>query len=117
MDNGHGSGYVLYYHQYSICSLMVLYTLTLKGDAKDAKDAINVQTKTVDIFHEEQLEESFLCNINDHGQVRHTLFSLAETLLLTTKPRCQYLRTTVSWKDRSPTVWRSHFGWRQNIRS
>ena len=65
------SRYVLFYNPYSVCSLMVLYTLALKGNHKHAKDEINVQTKFVDIFNEEQLEEHFLCNINDHGQVAH----------------------------------------------
>ncbi|KAK5033476.1 hypothetical protein LTS07_003780 [Exophiala sideris] len=69
MDDGQTSDYVLYYHQYSVCSLMVLYTLALKGDPKTPRNEINVQTKVVDIFHQEQLDEHFLCNINDHGQV------------------------------------------------
>ncbi|KIV86884.1 hypothetical protein PV11_02466 [Exophiala sideris] len=69
MDDGQTSNYVLYYNQYSVCSLMVLYTLALKGDPKSPGNEINVQTKVVDIFHQEQLDEHFLCNINDHGQV------------------------------------------------
>ena len=48
---------------------MVLNTLVWKGSAKHSEDEVNVKTILVDIFHEEQLEEDFLCNINDHGQV------------------------------------------------
>ncbi|KAI1614873.1 hypothetical protein EDD37DRAFT_404837 [Exophiala viscosa] len=69
MDDGRASGYVLYYNQYSVCSLMVLYSLALKGERNDSEDEIKVQTRVVDIFHEEQLEEHFLCDINHHGQV------------------------------------------------
>ena len=72
MDDGQASEYVLYYFRYSVCSLMVFYTLALRGKPKEAKDEINVQTRAVDLFHEEQFEENFLCNINNHGQVRHT---------------------------------------------
>ncbi|KEF62036.1 uncharacterized protein A1O9_00008 [Exophiala aquamarina CBS 119918] len=63
------SEYVLYYHPYSVCSLMVLNTLVWKGSAKRREDEIAVQFREVDIFHEEQLSEDFLCNINNHGQV------------------------------------------------
>lgn len=61
--------HVLYYNPYSICSLMVLHTLAWRGTAKRPEDEISVQTKVIDIYHEEQLSENFLCNINDHGQV------------------------------------------------
>lgn len=74
------SGYVLYYHPYSVCSLMVLHTLALKRSAREPEDEITMQTKVIDIFNEEQLSEDFLCNINDHGQVR--LQSQSHTLCL-----------------------------------
>ncbi|KIV90010.1 hypothetical protein PV10_07360 [Exophiala mesophila] len=67
---GHKSSeYVLYYNQYSVCSLMILHTLAWKGSARKPEDEIVFQTKEVDIYNEEQLSEDFLCNINDHGQV------------------------------------------------
>jgi len=47
---------------------MVLNTLVWKGSAKRPEDEVTVQSKVVDIFHEEQLSEDYLCNINDHGQ-------------------------------------------------
>ena len=59
----------LYFHPYSICSLMVLYTSALRGSAKDAEFEMIIHTREVDIFHEEQFEEHFLCDINAKGQV------------------------------------------------
>jgi hypothetical protein len=47
---------------------MVLYTLVLKGPAASPEQEIEVETKVLDIFHHEQLEEDFLCNINKYGQ-------------------------------------------------
>ena len=61
--------YGLYFHPYSICSLMVLYTLALRGEAKDPESEMTVETQEVDIFHEKQLDEHFLCEINAEGQV------------------------------------------------
>ena len=58
--------YVLYYNPYSICSLMVLYTLAVTN----AEDELNLEKRLLDIFHEEQFAEHYLCEINDHGQVR-----------------------------------------------
>ena len=63
------SPYVLYYHPHSVCSLMVLYTLALKGTATSPENEIDVEAKVLDIFHEKQLDEEFLCNINKYGQV------------------------------------------------
>jgi hypothetical protein len=64
------TSYTLYHHPYSICSIMVRYTLALRGSPKDPSSQINVTEKVVDIFHEAQLEEDFLLNINAKGQVR-----------------------------------------------
>ena len=61
---------VLYYHPYSVCSLMVLYTMALKGSATSPENEIDVEAKVLDIFHQRQLDEEFLCNINKYGQVR-----------------------------------------------
>ena len=64
-----GQKYVLHYNPYSVCSLMVLFTLRLKGAPKTPRDEVAVETKFVDIFHEEQLSEHFLCDVNKEGQV------------------------------------------------
>ena len=64
-----GRKYVLHYNSYSVCSLMVLFTLRLKGPPKTPEDDIQVETESVDIFHEEQLSEHYLCEINKQGQV------------------------------------------------
>ena len=61
--------YVLYYHPYSVCSLMVLYTLALKGPAGNPRNEIDVDAKVLDIFGHKQLDEEFLCTINKYGQV------------------------------------------------
>lgn len=57
--------YVLYYNPYSICSLMVLYTMAVT----DAEADLNMEKRILDIYHEEQFTEHYLCDINDHGQV------------------------------------------------
>lgn len=61
--------FVLYYHPYSICSLMVRLTLAMRGIPKDSSSEMVVEEKFVDIFKNHQLEENFLCNINPKGQV------------------------------------------------
>jgi hypothetical protein len=48
---------------------MVRYTLALRGPPKDASSAIEVHEQEVDVYHEEQLSEQFLCEINPKGQV------------------------------------------------
>lgn len=59
----------LYFHPYSICSLMVRYTLALRGKPKVASPDIVLDLHEVDIFHGAQLEEHFLLNVNPMGQV------------------------------------------------
>ena len=61
--------YILYHNFYSVCSIMVRYTLALRGPAEDDASAVLVEEKEVDIFHEEQLTEQFLSEINPKGQV------------------------------------------------
>ena len=61
--------YGLYFNYYSICSLMVLYTLALRGEPNDPESEMTVDMYEVDIFHEAQFEERFLCEINAKGQV------------------------------------------------
>jgi hypothetical protein len=60
---------VLYHHAYSICSLMVRYTLALRGSPKDDQSALDVHEVSVDLFKGENLTEEFLCDINKYGQV------------------------------------------------
>lgn len=83
--------FILYYNPYSICSLMVLYTLAVTK----AEDELNLEKKLLDIFHEEQFTEHFLCDINDHGQVS-CLIPLLYMLLLTTQSRSLYCCTQLS---------------------
>ena len=61
--------YTLYHNPYSICALMTRYTWAVRGDPRDAAAAMTVEENEVDIFHEAQLEEDFLCEINAEGQV------------------------------------------------
>ena len=61
--------YTLYHNPYSICALMTRYTWAVRGEPRDAAAAMTVEEKEVDIFHEAQLEEDFLCEINAEGQV------------------------------------------------
>lgn len=58
---------------------MVRYTFALRGPPIDASSPILIREQDVDIFHEEQLSERFLCEINAKGQV-HLPFSLLSTL-------------------------------------
>jgi hypothetical protein len=52
---------------------MTRYTLLLRGTtARDPASELTVEERVVDIFHEEQLEEWFLCDINPMGQVCQT---------------------------------------------
>jgi hypothetical protein len=64
------SNYDLYINPYSICSIMVVYTMALRGEPKDAESDMPTVLHDVDIFHTEQLTEAFLTEINPEGQVR-----------------------------------------------
>jgi len=61
--------FTLYHYPFSICSIMVRYTLALRGEAKDKESGIDVTERVVDITQGDQLSEDFLCNINGKGQV------------------------------------------------
>lgn len=61
--------HTLHHHCFSVCSIMVRYTVALRGPPKDKASEIPIQDQSVDIFHEEQLSEHFLCNVNPKGQV------------------------------------------------
>ncbi|KIW72337.1 hypothetical protein PV04_00537 [Phialophora macrospora] len=52
--------YELYYNPFSICSLMVLYTLRLKGQPKSPADAVEPEERFIDIYSGEQMAESYL---------------------------------------------------------
>ncbi len=57
----------LYFHPYSICSLMVRYALAQRGEPEASSSDILVNLHRVDMFHEAQLNEHFLLNINLKG--------------------------------------------------
>jgi hypothetical protein len=59
----------LYHNKFSVCSIMVRYTIALRGPPQDASSPILAREQDVDIFYEEQLSEHFLCEINAKGQV------------------------------------------------
>ena len=61
---------------------MVLYP-------KDAESEMHLTTRLVDILHQEQLTEHYLCDINAHGEVREpktrVLYALEPGNLTTSK--------------------------------
>lgn len=61
---------ILYHSAYSMCALMVRYTLALRGPPKDDTSTLNVREVSIDLFQGEHLTEEFLCEINKYGQVR-----------------------------------------------
>jgi hypothetical protein len=61
--------FILYHNRSSICSIMVRYTLAVRGIAKDPASEMAVEECAIDIFREGQLEEAFLCDVNPKGQV------------------------------------------------
>jgi len=48
---------------------MVRYTLAIRGAPHSPAAAMTVDEQMVDIFHEAQLDEDFLLNVNPKGQV------------------------------------------------
>ena len=59
-SNGQPARYELYYNPFSICSLMVLYTLRLKGQPKSSSDAVDPEERFLNIYTGEQMSESYL---------------------------------------------------------
>ncbi|KAJ9605012.1 hypothetical protein H2200_010401 [Cladophialophora chaetospira] len=59
-SNGHPAKYELYYNPFSICSLMVLYTLRLKGRPKSPNDAVDPEEIFTDIYAGDQMTEEYL---------------------------------------------------------
>ncbi|KAH0836149.1 hypothetical protein FOPE_04389 [Fonsecaea pedrosoi] len=54
------SPYQLYYNPFSICSLMVLYTLRVKGPPRSPADAVEPEECFIDIYTGEQMSEAYL---------------------------------------------------------
>lgn len=48
---------------------MVRQTIAIRGFPQDASSEISIKEEVVDIFHEEQFSEQYLCEINPEGQV------------------------------------------------
>jgi hypothetical protein len=61
--------YILFWNPFSICSLMVRYTLAIRGTANRASEEMVLEEREVNIFAAEQLKEPFLCDVNPKGQV------------------------------------------------
>ncbi|TEY74219.1 hypothetical protein BOTCAL_0075g00210 [Botryotinia calthae] len=59
--------YILHHNLKSVCSIMVRYTLAVRGPPKAFE--LKFEEQVVEIFHEEQLSEHFLCEVNSMGQV------------------------------------------------
>jgi hypothetical protein len=59
--------YILYQNPFSLCSLMVLYTIALRGDPSTSLAALDIKQHLV---KDESLTENYLRNINPKGQVR-----------------------------------------------
>ncbi|KAJ4535526.1 hypothetical protein HRR80_006004 [Exophiala dermatitidis] len=60
--------YTLYYNDYSICSIMVRYTISLCERLR--KDCpIQIEQRVIDIQHGGQLTEFYLCEVNPKGTV------------------------------------------------
>jgi hypothetical protein len=60
--------YTLYYNDYSICSLMVRFTLACCQPS--GNNAPVIEEKKIDIHQGEQLAENYLCTVNPKGTVR-----------------------------------------------
>ena len=68
-DSNQNEQFILHYNPFSICSIMVRYTLALRGTPESPETAIMVEEKYVDIYVYEQLSEKFLLQVNPKGQV------------------------------------------------
>ena len=61
--------HTLYHFYYSICSIMVRYTLAIRGKPKDTEHEIRIDEKEVNLWKGEQLTEHYMCDINAAGEV------------------------------------------------
>jgi hypothetical protein len=68
--NGQDAPYVLYHNPYSICSIMVRYTLAVRGAPQNPPAMMAVEEQEVDIYNGAQLDQHFLLEVNAQGQVR-----------------------------------------------
>ena len=57
----------LYYNDYSICSIMVRYTIACCKQLRGPQ--FELSERPVDIQHAGQLAESYLCEVNAKGTV------------------------------------------------
>jgi hypothetical protein len=60
--------YKLFYNDYSICSVMVRYTIALSRRLPG--EQLNIEEIPVNIQHGGQLTEYYLCEVNPRGTVR-----------------------------------------------
>jgi hypothetical protein len=61
--------YTLFYNDYSICSIMVRYTIALCRRLPG--EQLEIAETPVDIQHGGQLTEHYLCEVNPRGTVCH----------------------------------------------
>jgi hypothetical protein len=57
VSNGQDAPYVLYHNIWSICSIMVRYTLTVRGAPRNPAAAMMVEEQDVDINNRAQMED------------------------------------------------------------
>lgn len=60
--------FTLFYNDYSICSIMVRFTIAAARHSQRGHTAIDEQV--IDIQHGGQLSEFYLCEVNPKGTVR-----------------------------------------------
>lgn len=59
--------YTLFYNDYSICSVMVRYTIALSRHLQG--EQLNIEEQSVNIQQGGQLTEYYLCEVNPRGTV------------------------------------------------
>jgi hypothetical protein len=64
---------VLYMNPFSVRSAMVRFALALRGQVRDGSASISVREQVVDIYTMEQLDQPYLFNVNEKGQVRASI--------------------------------------------
>lgn len=62
----------LFYNDYSICSIMVRYTIAV-GRHCHQQNQVNIIERPIDIQHGGQLAEYYLCDVNPRGTVSFDL--------------------------------------------
>ncbi|KAH8814838.1 hypothetical protein F5884DRAFT_841009 [Xylogone sp. PMI_703] len=61
--------YILYHNHYSLCSLMVRFTLALCKEQGEREGSLRVEEHEVNIQNGGQLSEYYLCDVNPYGTV------------------------------------------------